>query len=225
MNAHNINNFWEGLSYFASGGVGTWISVQSFGLAVPVGNAITTFGNSLTDTNFLTKEKNFSFKSITNNEWEIIGKRTAIGAGAGLIGGFAGDKISKGITGKLNIESKFWNKAIDNMAEKGITRAFEEYGESTWIEKNHMLSKDALSDLGIGFGTGVLAGFTQSYLEEKWIRPELSKFKDLQAVLNLKTSNTWDHMLNNSYNPAFPHSNFPSYIFPPSKPVRIPHKR
>jgi len=222
-NLGEIDNFWEGLSYFGAGGVGTWISVQSFGLAVPVGNTITSFGNSLLETNFLTEENNFSFKSIDKDEWKLIGKETVIGFGAGFIGDKAGDKISKAITDKFDITSKFWDKAIHKMAENGIFNSLEEYGKSTWIDRNKMFSKEALGDFGKGLGTGVLTGFSQTYLEENWVRPGLDEFKDFKFVLKLKTSEVGNKIFKNSYNPLF-QNNLP-LIFPPSNPVTIPLRK
>lgn len=218
------DNFWKGTGkMFGFYGVGTWISVQSFGLAVPVGMSITSFGNSLLETDFLTKENNFSFKSIDNEEWKQIGLKTGIGFGAGLIGGWAGDKLSKGIVNKFNIKSDFWNKAIHQMAGNGITTSLEEYGTSTLIEGNKWNSKEAFGDFGIGLGTGVLTGFSQIYLQEKWVKPELEKFQEFKFVLKLKTSEVGTVIFENSYNPLFP--NQLPLIYPPSNPIKIPLKR
>jgi len=199
-NANKIDNFWEGLSYFAVGGISTWVTCQSFGAAASVGGAISGFGNSLLETNFLTKENHYSFKSITGSEWKDIAIKTGISAGAGLIGGWAGDKTSKVISKTLNVKSAFWNKAISQMSVNGISTSLELYGNSIFIDKNEWNSKEAFSDLGIGFGAGVLSGFTQTFLVDKWAIPELQKLDGLIKNLKIERSNWWNNLIQNSYN-------------------------
>jgi RHS repeat-associated protein len=216
INYNEIDNFYEGISYFVIGGVGTWVTCQSFGAASAVGSGITGFGNSLLKTDFLTEEKGYSFKSIGKEQWKDIAIQTGISAGAGLLGNWAGDKISAGITSKFNIQSEFWNKAMNQTLVNGFTTSIEMYGQSTLIDGNKWYSKDALGDLGIGLGAGMLTGFTQTYLVEKWAIPELKKFESFIKNLELNKSSSWNNLINNSYNPLIT----PMTPFFPNQPTR-----
>ncbi|MGF7138765.1 RHS repeat-associated core domain-containing protein [Roseimarinus sediminis] len=217
MNADKVDNFWEGLGYFASGGAGAWVAIQSFGLAAPAGAAIASFGNSMLETNFLTEENNFSLKSINNKEWGTIGKSTVIGAGAGLIGGWAGDKLSNGLINKFGIKTTFWQNATKSMSSMSIGMSLEFYANSTWIDGNKMYSKEAFGQLGIGFGSGLVVGFANTYLVEKWAKPELENFN---GFLSVKKTQVWNNM-NNSYNPLI--TPYPLITPPAPKPIWLPN--
>jgi len=201
FNAGEIDNFWEGLGYFASGGAGAWIAVQSFGLAAPVGAAITTFGNSTLETNFLTKENDYSFSSITSAQWEKIGKKTLIGGVSGYVGGKLGEKISNKLINSFNIKTEFWSKTTERMISGGIANGLNDYGNSTLINGNKWYSKEAIFSLGIGTGKGIAMGFSYTYVEQKWAMPTLKK---LQLSLRLEQNNninTYDFIYNNKFTP------------------------
>jgi hypothetical protein len=213
INANRIDNLWEGIGYFAVGGLSTWVTCQTFGAAAPIGGAISGFGNALLETDFLTKENGYSFKSIRKEQWGNIAIKTAISTGASFLGNWAGDKISAGITNKFNIQSEFWNKAINQMSVNGITTSLEMYGESTLIDGNKWNSKEVLGRLGIGLGAGMLTGFTQTYLLDKWAMPELQKMEGMKKGIVLNESNWWSNAIRNSYNPLI--TPMPTIMPPP----------
>ena len=219
FNADEIDNIWEGLGYFGSGGVGTWISVQSFGLAAPVGAAITSFGNNLLETNFLTKENGYSFKSINKAEWKNIGLKTAIGFGSGYIGDKVGGKLADKVQDKLHITSEFWTESTSKMIKNGITDGLGNYLNSTIIDHNGWVSKEAFKDLGMGIGEGIAKGMASTLLNQKWARPELQKFKELGFVLDIKKESWNKSILKFLYNPLLP----PSYRIPSPPKLYIPN--
>jgi len=207
------------LGYFGSGGVGTWISVQSFGLAAPVGAAITSFGNSMLETNFLTKENGYSFNSIVKDEWKKIGWKTGIGTASGWAGDWLGGKLANKVQDKLHIESTFWTKATKNMSVNGIADGLENYLNSTIIDDNGWTSKEAFKDLGMGIGQGIARGMTSTLLDEKWARPESQKLKELGSFLNIKKDQWKQNIFRNLYNPLLP----PSFQFPSPPKFYIPN--
>ncbi|MDP3643923.1 MAG: RHS repeat-associated core domain-containing protein [Bacteroidota bacterium] len=219
FNANQIDNFWEGLAYFGSGGVGTWISVQSFGLAAPVGAAISSFGNSMLETNFLTKENGYSFKSIDKEEWKKIGLKTGIGAVSGWAGDKIGGKLADKVQDKLHITSEFWTEASSKMIENGITDGLGNYLNSTIIDHSGWVSKEAFKNLGMGIGEGIAKGMTSTLLNQKWARPELQKFKELGLVLDIKKNSWKESNLKFLYNPLLP----PKYRIPSPPKLYIPN--
>lgn len=109
------------------------------------------------------------------------------------------------------------------MIENGITDGLDNYFNSTIIDHNGLLSNEIFTDLGIGIGLGISKGFTSTYLEDKWVRPELEKFKNYRYELQLNKGNLFfNNIIKNSYNPIFsPERIFPS---PSRNKGRIPYK-
>ena len=201
FNADEVDNFWEGLSYFVSGGAGAWIAGQSFGLATPAGTAVTSFGNNLLKTNFLTKEKGYSFKSISNEQWKKIGKKTALGAVAGFGGKWVSDKISNKLIQSTKIKGKFWTEATENIIEGGVSNGLYNYGESTIIYHNKPFSKKALSDLGSGIAIGATAGFTFTVVKQKIVEPSLMKIQISLSINPTNNTKPFDYIYNNRFSP------------------------
>jgi len=217
-NAGEIDNFWEGLGYFVSGGAGAWVTAQSFGLAAPVGAAITTFGNNLLETDFLTKEKGYSFKSISGDQWKKIGGKTLIGFATGYLG----DKIGGKIADKINFKSEFWNLASERMIKGGITNGSYSYFNSTIVDGNKWNSDKALNDLSIGFGSGIAMGFAYTVVEQKIVIPEFENFKQLnwEFSFHLKVNHqNYNFIMRHTYNPLMP-QRMP--VYKPSKPIYLP---
>ena len=207
------------MSYFGSGGAGAWITLQSFGLAAPFGGAITTGGNNLLDTNFLTKEEGYSFKSITKDEWKKIGWKTLIGAGTAWGGDWLGGKFADKVEDKLHIKSEFWIESTEKMSKNGISNGLDNYLNSTILDKNAWDSEEAFKSLGMGIGTGVAKGMASTLLNEKWARPELQKIKELGFVLNIKRESGMQSILKYLYNPLLP----PIYRIPSTPKFYIPN--
>lgn len=219
FNWGDIDNFWEGLSYFSSGGVGSWITFQSFGLATPIGGAITSAGNSMLATNFLTKENGYSLKSISGSEWKDIMEKTAIGTFTAWAGDWVGGKLANKAQDKLHIKSEFWNKSSEQMIKNGISNGLDNYMNSTLIDGNAWDSKEAFQDLAMGVGIGVANGMASTLLDEKWARPEIEKLKDLKIVLNIKKQSWLESTLKNFYIPNFT----PNYTLPRPARVNLPN--
>ena len=212
FNANKIDNGWELLGYFVSGGTGTWMAIQSFGLAAPAGAAITTFMNSTLDTDFLTKENGYSFSSISKDQWKDIGFKTGIGTMSGFIGSWAGDKISDKLISSTNITSKFWTDATEKMIGGGIVGGLNDYGKSIVVDNNKPFSKQAFKDLGKGAGMGVLTGFTYTFVKQKWVDPHI---RELQKSLQVQPTDlkNYNYIYDNKYVPNIKNPN-PNIINP-----------
>ncbi len=220
--AGNIDNFGEGLGYFISGGIGAGIAVQGFGMAAPIGAAVTTFGNGVIDTDFITKDENgYNFGKIGGEDWRDIALKTGIGFATGYLG----DKIGGKIADKINFKSDFWNLASERMIKGGITNGSFGYFNSTIVDGNKWNSKEALYELGIGFGSGIAMGFSYTFIEQKVMIPEFEKFKHLnwKISLHLKVNQqNYNFIMKNSYNPLMP-PRIP--IIKPNTPIYLPINR
>ncbi len=157
-NWDKIDNWGEGFAYFGSGAVGAWISVQSFGLAAPVGMAITTGANRFLETNVLNDR---SIHTVTKDEWAGIGYSTLIGFGSGYVGGVVGDKVATKVIEK-GVKSYFLKEALVNSTSNGVTGGLDGFFTAKFVEGKNV--KESLISGGIGFGAGLAFGFTYSSL-------------------------------------------------------------
>ncbi|MDA3867953.1 MAG: hypothetical protein PF489_14575 [Salinivirgaceae bacterium] len=157
-NWNDIDNWGEGFAYFGSGAVGAWISVQSFGLAAPVGMAITAGTNKFLETDVLYDQ---SIHTVTKEEWTDIGVSALIGGGAGYLGGVAGNKVATKVIEK-GVKSYFLKEALVNSTSNAVTGGLDGFFQAKIVEGKDY--KESFISGGIGFSAGLAFGLTYSSL-------------------------------------------------------------
>jgi hypothetical protein len=221
FNLDKIDNLGEAIGYFAVGGVGTWISVQSFGLAAPVGGALISGGNAILDENVIAKDGSIDLGSINHKTWEKIGAKTLIGGLTAYAGDKLGNYLGGKVTSRLNVKSEFWNKATNRMLEGGISDGLSGYFESVIVDENDFLSKEAFSEMGKGLGKGAFKGLVFTSIEMKSAQPETQalEFRSNELVQNLSLSKN-PNIMNIGNGLGLPRN-----PLPPLPTIRLPRPR